>query len=329
MERILVNASASREGGARTILEKFCASIQDHNKFYVILSPIQPKIMPPNSKWVKVETFGLMTLLFSLIFSWFYYFRYQCKTIISFTNINTVLPARNRITYFHNLLICTDDNIKYKILRCVLKVQLKFKITIIFQTEYVYSLFRCNVSDVSNYSIKWPGLNLDILKFKDFNVDDYLKEKYNIDGDCILVPITNISNKNKNFDLVKEIAKENTNINFIVLDNNYDICLENVFFIGYQAQEEIYKIIRMSNGVLISSYFETICLPIFESLTLNRPAFVLDRDYISSLESQFNGLNGLLKFSDVNDLCLKFEDIKKYSKHDFFDNKLMKGQWDF
>lgn len=323
-DRVLVNASAASEGGALSIFNEFCASKKNDERFYILISPFKPDVLPNNSKWIKLSTNGISSLFFSLIGSWFYAVFYRCDKLISFSNVNTILPFRERVTYFHNLLIITDRALKFKVLRFAIKYLNQNDVTYIFQTDYVKAVFLKNIISNIKNSVFWPGLS-----FGETLVESELKFTFDENEFYLVVPITNINYVHKNFLLVVECAKRNPSVNFLVTTDKLPKDVpENVIAINSLSKSDFVYAIKLSDGVLITSEYETLCLPIFEALQMNKPAFVLQRDYVDGLISMFGSIEGLLLFTEIDSLNKQIESSKLIDKN-FAKAKYSIGQWDF
>lgn len=330
-KNVLINASAAKCGGALTILNLFCRSkSSDEFNFYFIISPVKPSFLPKHSKWIKLSTSGVYTTIFSLLVVNFYYFIYKCDKVISFSNLNSVLPLKERVTYFHNILICDSPAIKYKLIRFVHKYLNQKTCMYIFQTDFVYQRFLAVFFKVDFFKIAWPGLELDLSGVSKISDDGaQVKEHMN---KYYVVPIVNLDNLHKNFKMIVNIASqlvESKHIEFRVTAKSivFPGLPHNIKFIGPLTREDFLNEVANSSGVLNVSTNETLCLPIFESICLNKPAFVLNADFLSGLYSHFSEINGLYVFNDVTSACCLLEsfnmDSNIYSKQIYID-----GYWD-
>lgn len=330
LKSVLVNASAARSGGALTILNSFCSTkSSDDFNFYYIISPCRPTVLPKHSKWIGLSTSGIATTIFCLVFINYFYFKFRCEKLISFSNLNSILPLKERVTYFHNILICDSVQFKYKLIRFAIRFFNQSDCTYIFQTKYVLQRFCSVMFDVKSYLIAWPGLETFLHyregyaagKSKDQNVKSFI------------VPIVNVADPHKNFKMILDIAKstlENKNIRFKVTSFPMnDMSLpDNIIFIGKLSRNDFLLEIVNSDGLLNASTNETLCLPIFESICLNKPAIVLNADYLSGLYSQFSTINGLFVFDDINGACNLLESVN-FKSNELEKYKYMKGNWDF
>lgn len=327
MNRILLNASAANEGGALTIINQFVSSKKnDIENFYIIVSPHKPPELPKNHKWIKKSTNGLFTLYFALISSWFFAKYYNCSKIISFSNINTCLPLNSKVTYFHNLLILVSNSLRYKVLRFILTYLNQKKSIYIFQTPYVKSEFeKCFHYQPIN-KVLWPGI---AIKTDEVELSMSISNLIKPSTFNLIVPITNIEYSHKNFKLINEYAKSPLckDVKFYVTTDSLPKgTADNITACGVLTRNKFIKLISLSNGVLITSDYETLCLPIFEALLKNKAAFVLNRKYVKGLIDLFGNINGLFLFSNIQELTFQIEKSKLCSTN-YQENKYSKGHW--
>lgn len=129
--------------------------------------------------------------------------------------------------------------------------------------------------------------------------------------------------------VVIECARKNPSVNFLVTTDNLPKNLpENLLAIKSLSKADFVYAIELSDGVLITSEYETLCLPIFEALQKNKPAFVLQRDYVNGLTSLFGSIEGLLLFTKIDSLKKQIE-FSKFIDKNFAKAKYSIGQWDF
>ncbi|MBH0015100.1 glycosyltransferase [Pseudoalteromonas sp. NGC95] len=328
MNRVFINATSAKKGGALTILNSYCsAKKNDNDNFYIIFSPLKPNEPPLNCRWIKYETKGFFSLMFNIFLSWFYCQWHRCDKIISFSNVNTIFHVNKKVTYFHNVLILNPKSFKYKVLNFILHYFRNDSELFIFQTPYVKKMFAKTFGNLYSYEICWPGFcpvlpsQFDALKVSRLKLSGNNK---------VLVPICNIEEKHKNFDLVVSLASANPDIQFnvtcaeLVLD-----IYPNIIFIGELTRHDFIEAIRQSDCVLITSTLETVCLPIFEAIQLNIPALVFKSDYLLGIYEVFGELNGVFQFDSVDNFFDRFVSATKYE----FDHKKCKkyliGNWDF
>lgn len=337
---VFVNASAAKSGGALTILNLFCRSKNyDEHNFYYVASPIKPIILPKNCKWLRVSTSGLFSALFSLLLCNFYYFLYGCNKLVSFSNINSILPIKNRVTYFHNILICDSKLFKYKLIRFALKYLNQRECKYIFQTRYVRDRFDDALICDVRYMIAWPGLNKELLSCmpQDSIMTKLSSSEISCHSKTFIVPIVNINDAHKNFNLllniVEEVSKRGLDITFNVTANHpvneEKLFNKHISFIGELTHRDFIEKISISDGVLICSSKETLCLPIFEAVCKKKPAIVLNAEYISGLHEQFGKIPGMFLFNDVTEVCDIMASDALFSV-EYTDSKIyVDGDWEF
>lgn len=326
MNCIFINASAASEGGGLTIFNQFCASKErDDSNFYIVASPYRPIIEPKHFKWIEIKTDGISSLFFALIGAWIYAHIYRCDKIISFSNLNTLLPFKKRVTYFQNLLVMKGVGFKFKVLRFVMRFLNQRKVNYIFQTPYVRNAFFESFKYGSDGKVFWPGLSVESER-----TDNKLLLDFEFNSNLnLVVPITNLSYTHKNFDLIIEYALKLPNVNFLVTSDYLPPELpSNIFLIKSLSKNDFLQLVKLSDGVIITSEYETLCLPIFEALQHNKPAFVLSRDYVEGLYLMFGDIEGVFRFSDVNSLNEQIN-ISKLSVQKFKKAEYSIGQWNF
>lgn len=333
MEKILINATGAKKGGALTIIESYCkakAKESDNNKFYYVLSPHKPCILPKMSRWIKISTSGFGTTFFALVTSWFYYKFLGCNKLISFSNINTLLPAK-KITYFHQFLTLSENNVKHKAIRFLIRKTQNKNNLFILQTPYVRDVFIEKFGAEFTSKVCWPGVSLPTPE--DDKCREEIREVYNIEENkkLIVCPIPNINIPHKNFKALQCMApelKKNEIVVLITCPVSEKIMLPNVIPVGNLPRDEYIRLVSQSNGVLILSSAETISLPIFEAVSLNKPAFVLSMPYVKGLNEMFGSIDGLFEFSSSEELIMKINSEsfggKKYGSKSFIG-----GCWDF
>jgi glycosyltransferase involved in cell wall biosynthesis len=312
---ILISATAAKYGGGKAILELFCEEKVNCDNFYIILSPHQPEVCPKNYRWIKKETNGFFSLIFNAFLLNLYYVYFDCIKTINFNNYNLIFPFKNRVTYFHNYLIIQSGDVKYKLIRGYLKI-FQSKVKYVFQTQTVKDDFIRAFGFGLDGDVKWPGIK------RISNIIYFSKQK-----NKILVPITNPLDKHKNIKLVYKLAEINPALSFYITSEKTELegnC-NNIHFIGMLEKCEFYRQISSSEAVLITSTFETVCLPVFESLYCGTPVIAYKAKYIEEIIDQ-EGIENINLFYNEKDFYdvfynLSFEFISKNSN-------VFKGDWD-
>ncbi|MGR5519474.1 hypothetical protein [Vibrio sp. PNB22_4_2] len=326
---VLINATAASEGGALTILNSFLYSKKQSAERFYVLSPIEPEVKSSNIVWIKVTTNGVTTYIFTLFFSYFFYLYFRCEKILSFNNINTVFLCRNKVTYFHNMLICSEPTFKYRLLRFTLKWLNQKESLYIFQTSYVEDEFESRVGFKPMSKVCWPG----VLSFNKDDLNQNIDLFDSVDFHCckykFVVPVADLSLNHKNFKLAFDIASKVDCIKIIVpaeQDSRY--IHKNVIYVGSKNRSEILSLIKGADGVLITSSVETVCLPIFEAISLGKVAYVYRQPYVNGIKKAFDNIHGLVDFSNIDDFQnnLKFVDEFNHEQlvYDFHN-----GNWNF
>ncbi|RDL44048.1 hypothetical protein DN730_10450 [Marinomonas piezotolerans] len=330
MTRVLVNGTAAKEGGALTILNSYIESKSaDSQDFFYIFSPICPDVMPVNSKWIRFRTGGFFTLFFSLFLSGLFAVFLRCDKVVSFSNINTMLTFFyvKRVTYFHNMLILESNSIKYRFLRFCLRFFFQYNSKFIFQSYYVKDKFSTVLGLPRFSSVCWPGIK----SYKNVRQDTY--EIRGGDFYSLVLPITDTSNDNKNFDYALQLLSldSDSKLRFSVTSSPESGALSScdcLSFVGSVPHDAFLDSLKRYDGVLILSKTESLCLPIFEALNQQVPVFVLEQDYIKGLYQLFGDIKGLYVFSDFRSLIESLEQAA-LDTDDYYDSRYVTSDWDF
>lgn len=328
MKRVFVNASAAKSGGGATIIETFLAAKAHDNKVqYIIASPVKPKKLGDNQIWIKKRTSMIGTIFYAMVGSWFVSKKYNCQSIISFSNVNTLLPTR-KVTYFQNMLVLTGSSFKWVAIRYLAKLTLRNN-TLVAQTPYVKEQLLEFFGEQCKVLVKWPGI--DIRKNKNINIDSkfFLNSTHFFN---ILVPIQNTSLEHKNFTFVLQLANRCIDypIQFLVTSDKelrQGYGPDNVIYIGSKDRNEYLSLLDVVDATIVTSTVETVGLPIFESLANKKYCFVFKQKYLDGITELFGSLDGLLVFSNEEEF------VKAYhvANNPFPNGKspYINGDWDF
>ncbi|HDM8185452.1 TPA: glycosyltransferase [Vibrio harveyi] len=299
--RVLVNGAAAKTGGALRVVDSYCKSIANDGCCYVVISPAQPKVIASNIQWVKFETNGIFTFMYSVFFVTLHALKYRCGKIISFTNINSIFPFFQRVTYFHNILIVRGKGKKNYLLKLAVKYLFQKNSKFVFQTKYVKDEFCKYLFHPQDSVVLWPGV--DRIK----SADQVLKKVKDdvFFGKYIAVPIQDITLEHKNFSQVIDLAQITPNVKYKITSHlPHDIITpNNVEFIGELNQDDMWSFLYNAEKTLISSKDETVCLPIFESIMVGTPVLIYKRPYIESILESFPQLSNGIKFYEDVDNC--------------------------
>ena len=263
-----------------------------------MICPDEPKLSRGNVHWIKLKTGGVTTLLFTLIFSYYYFIKFKCSRCISFNNFNFIFPSKGKVTYFHNLLILTSSSIRFVLIRFILKFFNQRESFYVFQTSYVASSFKSVMSSNSNYKVCWPGVSFIGVEFV-----SGLQSEYK--GKTLVVPISDVRVPHKNFSLILDIAEKIKSLTLIVPCDRPILSRgipDNILFVGVKNRDEFLQLIFNSNGVLISSIYETLCLPIFESICLGKQSFVFEQPYLNAIINDIGSIDNIHSFTSVSQL---------------------------
>lgn len=320
--KIFVNAVSAKKGGAKTILEGFIQSVNsDGQNTYVVYAGFNFEgIVPDNVKWVYHPKEGIDAFLFNTLWSFFFMAMERAEVILSFNNINTVIPCR-KVTYFHQLKVLdvSDRSIKSKFLRayyaCIKSDN------IIVQTHIVKAKFVSMLSyDYNKVEVVWPGIKPVDIRDRSMFLHSSVKR-------FILVPYTDISSAHKNFDFVlKCLNVVPSDFVFLVTTTSVDSNLdERIHFIGNVSREELFQLYADAEFVLFPSMLETIGLPIFEAVSIGSNVVVYDAEYIREFEKEYN-FHGLVKKVSCPEEIFSTDGILNSNIEGLKDFRC--GQWD-
>lgn len=295
-----MNASGAKHGGARIIVESYCRWLEenDYDNDYIFIVGFKLITTSERIKVINYSTDGLPSVLFSTIGIVGLCALYRTNTVISFMNLNLILPFFNKTTYFHQSLFFTKKSLKFKIYGLLLKLQKN-------------STFICQNIDVKEGLSKylgyhrglkifdaWPGIYIPNSTQKPKWFDDV------IDANKIiaLCPYSDIRMPYKNFEKLYEaydFFKEN-NIQVIVTSKSYEYDSNDVFsFVSNCKSSEMHYLYQKVDCVLFISDYETVGLPIIESQYYGVPVVVRNVPFIKNIENRFPLLN-LIVCNDFN-----------------------------
>ena len=323
---IIINASGAKAGGAKTIVETFFRWLEDndqHNSYIFIVGfPLSTK--SNNIEVVYLPTNSLSSLLFSTIGVSYYCLKYRTNIVLSFMNMNTILPFMKRITYFHQALLFSLDIPKFRIYKLIIKSQRKSYF--ITQTEVVKNnlgnLLHSKTADISITTV-WPGVAVP----NDINSPDWYDSNDFINSKMALCPYTSIDFDYKNFEKIYNsysFFKEN-NIKVVITADTNKYMDNDVFkFVGNCTLSEIHFLYKTADMVLFPSKHETVGLPIFESLYHGTPVILENVEYVRDIKNKFPYLaiiiDDNLTYSFSVDVLSKIE----YDR----DLECFKGEWE-
>jgi len=297
---ILVNASGTKFGGAKTIIDTYLHWIINNNlnDEFVFILGYQPDLkLSRNIKVIVKPTSGIATFLFSTITIIRFVLKFKPSKLISFNNVNLLIPCVERITYFHQTKLFEPTFSIKKVLYNFAIKRLK-KSKFITQSELVKSLFLKKYPGY-NVIVKWPGFSVPLIKGGD--VSKFCEQLREQGKRLLLVPITDIRMSHKNFALIFQYSKllNELNIDVIVTSNQYQhSSKDNIHFVGKLERNEIFNLYRIVDGVLFPSNAETVGLPIFEAASNGLPVWVLSKPYSKFFYQHFGEPKNIILFEE-------------------------------
>lgn len=322
---IIVNASGAKFGGARTIVESYCQWIEnnDHEKHYIFIVGFDLKSSSRNISIINLKTSNLSSLLFSTFGVSIFCILYKSRTIISFMNLNTLLPLIKRVTYFHQAKFFSEKSIKFKIYGLLLKMQ-KNSVFVCQNSSIKQQLINyLNNSEKSEFIDLWPGVYIPEKVIKPEWYDTTISNPNKIIALC---PYNDIRMTHKNFQLIYksyEFLKKN-NIQVIVTSEPYTYKSNDVFnFVGSCSYSELHYLYSHADIVLFPSLIETVGLPIFEAQYYKTPVITVEADYISILKNKFPNLNIIT----TSDLFLNIDVLDLSKKDTNIEAVCFSGEW--
>ncbi|OEF64768.1 hypothetical protein OAA_10270 [Vibrio cyclitrophicus 1F175] len=325
MKTLLINASAAKLGGAKTVVEKFIneADFSGYDSIF-LLAPSEIIVNRKGVKHIILSTSGLRTFLFSTFGVMYFALKLRANTILSFNNINLLIPLCKRITYFHQFLSLSQKKVfplAPTLIRWTLKY-LTYKTLIVVQTQHVKSNFITRIGKRNDILICWPGYNsLDNCEKHSLNLEKGVGTKY------AFLPITNCSQKHRNFALIldKKDFFVSNNIKLVMPNSDY-IDSEFIINVDYITKFQMGDFLSKIDFLIFPSLEETIGLPLYEVTGYGKPALVLNRPYIeeSPVLEKRKDLIYLFEENNIEDI---YKSMDLNVKH--VNDNLNVGDWSF
>lgn len=320
---LLINATPAKKGGAKTILENYLknADFSEYKKVF-LCAPKDTKYSNDKIKHISMETKGLYSWFFSVFGVSYFALKYKCKKIISFNNVNLVVPFLTKITYFHNLHIFQAKTIRFKLLRFTIKYLMKNQY-FVFQTNYVLDEFINIFGRGYKTDVNWCGCEKP-------NVLIGNKQKYN-NLNCI-VPIVDSYSDVKNFKFIVDnaptLTRHKINVN-VVAPSGPEV--DGFNYLGTQSKIKLFELFGTSDFMIMPSLFETVGLPIFEFASTGKPVLVLNKPYIQGIDETVGLTKNIIVFEPENfdkKLQLLIENYDDYAINELSeDHPLVKADW--
>ena len=298
MKTFLIIASAAKNGGALTIINKFIEWAGTKKYKFVVVAP---KIFVPiktNIFHIEIKTSNILSPFFTLFCSLFFIIKYKPDISISFNNLPILFSfffKTKSYTYFHNLDLATENNFKSIIYRFLIK---NFSDEIIVQTPYTKKIIKSFFKKKIN--LIWPGILY--YKNKKKNFDE--RKIFMTNSKIFLYPVSDVLIKNKNFEFILKFSKFfiSNAIKIVIPCNPPEFLPKNsnefLIFMGNVEHQEMMQIYKKCYATLFLSFQESYGLPIYESLFNSKPVFVLKKDYIKYNLNYFKKDPLLILFSE-------------------------------
>ncbi|PML85241.1 hypothetical protein BCT68_07875 [Vibrio breoganii] len=271
-------------GGAKTILEKYLleADFSEYTDVYVLAPPNTTVPLNKGVSHIKMSTSGIWTFLFSVLGIIYWKLRLNADTILSFSNVNLILPMGKRITYFHQYLALKQGKERPWQLQLIYLTQkyLSWDSTVVVQTEYIKQVYSEVIGNHNEIIVRWPG-------YYPFpkNNDEIVLLGDTSDKKLVFTPITNIEQKHRNFEFIRNnksfFVKNNLKLilpceEHELIDKDYMIAA------GYLGKNELSSLLRKTEFMINVSLEETVGLMLYEYTSLGKPVLILDRPYLES-----------------------------------------------
>jgi len=315
-KKIIINASAAKYGGAKTIIESFISWIGDYDDQtqFILMAPQKPEALPANVHFVKKETSGISTLLFSCLGIFWFCLKYRVSHCISFNNVNLLLPICRRITYFHQAKVFTEKSLRFKLI--ALAIHLLKGSTIVVQSPLIQQRFAEQFSKYYKFLVKWPGIKPEVAPQLPVQIDSNEQNEF-----VVLWPVTDPNVSQKNLDwfyphkgwLVANRIK-------LLVTSEQKLDLPNTVALGQISRSQLFDLYQRVDAVLIVSIEETLCLPIFEAASLGVKVMVLNMPYIEAIKDWRGLPQNVQLFDNVKQLDLppNLDKNTATSKDDYF-----------
>jgi len=315
-KKIIINASAAKYGGAKTIIDSFIDWLggSDRQTQFILLAPNKPDDLPDNVEFYKKETSGISTLLFSCIGIFWFCLKYRATHCISFNNVNLVLPICLRITYFHQAKVFTEKSLRFRLI--ALAIHLLKGSTIVVQSPLIQQRFIEKFSKHYKFLVKWPGIKSEFSSQLPVSIN--ANEQSEI---VVLWPVTdpNVSQKNLDWFYQNNEWLVANRIKLLVTSEQ-KLDLPNAIALGQISRSQLFDLYQRVDAVLIVSIEETLCLPIFEAASLGAKVIVLNMPYIQSIKDWRGLPQNVQLFDNVKqlDLTPNLDKIRVSSKDNYF-----------
>jgi len=326
----IINATATKYGGALTILKGFLSEINKFDRkslYYVFCGIDLDEFVSDNIEIVKVKTNGfgiggIKRIFWDVLGLFLYCKKNQINPnlIISFQNTGVFYPKVKQLIYYHQSIPLFNHKWKFyrkdesvlffykEIYPLFIRLMLNKNTEFVVQQEFLKKLFsaKFHISEEKIHTIV-PDVNLKFeSQIKKLVLDE---RKFHI-----FYP-TNLA-KYKNYyvllEAISEIKKMSPEISeklilHITLDKNNEYLKhkiskfqisDNLNLLGTIPYNEVISYYNSVNLLVFPSYIETLGLPLIEAAYFGLPILVSDLDYARELLHEYKGVT-FVQYDDV------------------------------
>lgn len=141
-----------------------------------------------------------------------------------------------------------------------------------FQKKEIEELYHIDPSRIFIAENSWQH-------FKDIEDDYTVFEEYDITPKSYYLSLSSTT-PNKNFSWVYEVARRNSDMNFVIVGSNTSISVENLHseknikYIGYQSDQRVKSLYRECKAFLFPSLYEGFGIPPLEAMSVGAPIII-------------------------------------------------------
>ena len=289
---LLINATPAKMGGAKSIVENYLENA-DFSVFdkVILLAPKTVECHNKNvSSHVFIETSGFFSWFFSVFYILWYVLLYRADTLISFNNVNLLIPVCKTKTYFHNLHIFNGTSLRFKLLRGTIKWFMRGKV-FVFQSNYVKHEFENVFGCEYELYVNWCGCDIP---------EQAGKVRHNgFDKYKVIIPIVDINSKVKNFKFIYDRKSLFIDLDIDVISLDFNETEDDCFkYIGPQKKDDLFKLFIDCDLMIMPSLYETVGLPIFEFASTGKPVLVLNKPYLQGIKDTVGLTKNIVPFEE-------------------------------
>lgn len=310
LNKIVVNASALRSGGALTILKQFVKELPDDDTSYLLFvdDSVSLDCSQSNLQIVKVSVTSFVKRFlwdFYGLKRWLLKNKINCLVSVSLQNTNfRVSQQCKNYIYYHQSIPLYGN--KWNLLKKEERYLWFYKYVypffvnlfinsdteIFVQLEYIKDGF-ANRFNFNRHKIHvvFPNVEIPINQKKlnitlDKNVTNlfYPAAAYPYKNHCILFEALSIADKQLQNDVVLYLT-----VNENELDIAYRYRHVKIVFLGQVAKEEVNWLYHQVDALVFPSYIETFGLPLIEAASSGLPVIASDLPYAKEVLAGYSG----------------------------------------